>query len=144
MLYELIQFFLKRVSRRWRDEESEQESKTSVIVVLNTDNLRTIQGPQSKDDLMMVSMDKSSEAQDDRIALRLKHYPDSNVSVTGHVDHNLLSFVMNILLSHRLKSIVIMKKSNLQPLQNEEDDDVQDIFAYKPSKAERTNLEERF
>lgn len=81
-----------------------------------------------------------------RVGIKLSEIPDSNVSVVGHVDHNLLSFVANILMSHNLKSIIMLKKRKppvkLLESQKKEDEE-EEIFVYKPSRAERTFLEER-
>jgi hypothetical protein len=145
LLYDWLYRWIQTALFRYQSSTL-QEDKTKVIVVLNTDTVRTIQGVHNKDELPTISIDEGGdeEKKPGRIALRLKHIPDANVSVIGHTDHNMLSFVMNILLSHKLKSIVILKKSDIPEQREDEDSDKQDILMYEPSRAERSYLEERF
>lgn len=124
--------------------EPEPSDETKVIIVLNTDTVSTVQGPETVQELHTVPIPHQPDT--GNIALRLHHFEQDNVSVLGHVDSNLLSFVMNILLSHNVKSIVMLKKKSApikmeQPLTEEEK---QGIMVYEPSKAERHSLEERF
>jgi cytoplasmic iron level regulating protein YaaA (DUF328/UPF0246 family) len=161
------------------NKNDDEEDDTRVIVVLNTDVVRTIQGVDTLDELRMLNLNSEEERDEldpqkdtpGRIALRLKQFRDSKVSVLGHVNHNLLSFLVNVLLSHKVKSIVMLKKTNqdlslidpseldieqrmtlqttkqiLRDEQEQEltDPDSQEIFVYKPSRAERNFLEERF
>jgi hypothetical protein len=145
MLYELLYKWIQTALLRYQASKAQTEDdKTKVIVVLNTNAVRTIQGIHGKDELPTIAIDENSDEdkKHGRIALRLKQIPEANVSVIGHTDHNMLSFVMNILLSHKLKSIVVLKKVDEENKQN--DTEKQDILMYHPSRAERSYLEERF
>jgi hypothetical protein len=145
MLYELLYKWIQTALLRYQASKAQtEEDKTKVIVVMNTNAVRTIQGIHGKDELPTIAIDENSDEdkKHGRIALRLKQIPEANVSVIGHTDHNMLSFVMNILLSHKLKSIVVLKKVDEENKQN--DTEKQDILMYHPSRAERSYLEERF
>jgi hypothetical protein len=146
MLYNWIYRWLQTALMQYTSSKKPEET-TKVIVVLNTDTVRTIQGVHNKDQLPTITIqdkdDEEEEKNPGRIALRMKHMNEANLSVIGHVDHNLLSFVMNVLLSHQLKSIVMLKKSE-KSLEKIEDTEKQEIFVYEPPRAERDYLEGRF
>jgi hypothetical protein len=161
------------------NNNNDHDDDTRVIIVLNTDQVRTVQGVDTLDELKQLTLNAEEQAQEldpqkdtpGRIALRLKQFRDSRVAVLGHTNHNLLSFLVNILLSHKVKSLIMLKKTRedlslLDPeklnvedrmqletrkqiirdeqIASQRDPDSQDIFVYEPSRAERTFLEERF
>ncbi len=164
-----------------QQHDGDDPDDTRVIIVLNSDFVRTVQGVDTLDELTQLSLSPEEQAREldvhnmhsapGRIALRLKHFRDSRVSVLGHVNHNLLSFLVNVLLSHKVKGLIMLKKTTddlslidpaslhmedrmqlattKQILRDEQverstDPDSQEIFVYEPSRAERSFLEERF
>ena len=168
----------KRSEATTSDDDDDMED-TRVIIVLNSDLVRTVQGAETLDELKTLTLSKEEEEEaldpqkdnPGRIALRLKQFRDSKVSVLGHVNHNLLSFLINILLSHKVKSLIMLKKTTedlslIDPamldvesrmtlqtskqilrdrsIEESRDPESQDIFVYQPSRAERSHLEERF
>lgn len=62
---------------------------------------------------------------------------EPNLSIVGQVDQNILSFIMNVLIQNNVKSIVMVKKNEI----HKEIEEKEDIFVYKPSRAEREFLE---
>lgn len=163
------------------DADQDNPDDTRVIIVLNSDYVRTVQGVDTLDELTQLTLTPEEQSREldaqntstapGRIALRLKHFQDSRVSILGHVNHNLLSFLVNVLLSHKVKGLIMLKKTTddlslIDPaslvmedrmqlattkqilkdeyVKSQIDPDSQEIFAYEPSRAERTFLEERF
>jgi len=154
--------------QKQNNNNANKKSETKVIVVLNSDLVRTAEGDITHEQLPTIS-DSSGNgngtligtdeetsalipgASTHNIGLRLAHFPREQLSVIGQVDSNLLSFVTNVLLSHNVKSIVMMKKSdgNFDALRQALDDEKtpeeqQGILVYGKSRAEEKNLEERF
>lgn len=78
----------------------------------------------------------NEELKDGRIGIELDRI-EPNLSIVGQVDQNLLSFVTNVLIEHNVKSIIMVKKTDI----SKEVDSKEDIFVYKPSRAEREFLE---
>eukprot|EP00761_Pharyngomonas_kirbyi_P003313 gb/GECH01003317.1/.p1 GENE.gb/GECH01003317.1/~~gb/GECH01003317.1/.p1 ORF type:complete len:166 (+),score=54.04 gb/GECH01003317.1/:1-498(+) len=140
--------------RRIRDGENDEDGgETKVVVLLNTDQVTTVQTPPEHD-LKTVSLDENNEtvSSDNKIGLPLSNYPESNLSVIGLIDATLLSFVVNVLLSHPFKSIIMLNRTDSEKQETqqhettkqEEEESDEQVFQYSPSPAERMALEERF
>ena len=134
---------------------NKSENQTKVILLFNTDSIRSIIGPNSSQELTIVSL--NSEKDKNQIAVRMKQVSDpsnelNKVSLIGQMDHNLLSFLTNILLAHPIQSLVILRREKPDTrkrvqhvlAKSTEKTPNDDIFTYAPSRAEREHLEERF
>ena len=121
--------------------------KFKVIVVLNSKYIRTLQAADLNEPFYTINVNDDESLKYGKVVLPFKNFENEKLSVLGHINHNLLSFVMNVLLQYNFKSIVMFKyqkpTQNILDEINEIKPKKQDIFVYKPSKAERGYLEER-
>lgn len=106
---------------------------TRVILLLNTDVIRPIQ-IQDRDQLTLTSL-PNEDLKNGKIGLELER--KDGISLVGHVNENTLGFIMNKLIENNIPSIVMLKKNNVTPPQPPKEE----IFNYKPSRAEREYLE---
>jgi hypothetical protein len=112
----------------------QRKPTTKVILLLNSDVVRPIQTPER--DSLQLTTAPPDELQHGNIAVEIaRQFPET--SIISHVDHNLLSFLMNVLIKNKVSSVVMVKKTDLQREYHEKED----IFTYKLSRAEREHLE---
>ena len=130
------------------------QSQTKVILLFNTDSIRSIIGPKSRQELTTVSI-PDSDPNERKISVKFNSSPqiDSTHHVIGQVDQNLFNFMTNILLSHPIQSLVILRREKpdikkriekVAQIKSKKSTENEDIFTYAPSRAEREFLEERF
>ncbi|KAG2393420.1 hypothetical protein C9374_006951 [Naegleria lovaniensis] len=131
--------------------------QTKIILLFNTDTIRSIIGPKNAQELTTVSIPESSSqysTNNRKISVRFNSMTNDHQHVVGQIDQNLLSFMSNTLLSHPIQSLVILRrekpdlkkrieKISKTPIKTLDDQDPT-IFRYGKSRAEREFLEERF
>ena len=148
----LIQSFINIFKFVWNviysSRKHQANNATKIILLFNTDTIRSIIGPKNYEELTTTTINDN-----DKNTISVKLNPRSfTENIIGQMDQNLLSFMTNILLSHPIQSLVILRrekpdiKKRIEKLSKTTKKSIpnEDIFTYSPSRAEREYLEERF